>query len=89
MDTKQIEQSWVSRGFSFAVWTDPPGRVWENYVHDTDELLMLVEGEIELQMQGRILRPKPVEEILIPARTVHTVRNAGKTANRWFYGYKK
>ena len=28
------------------------------------------------------------EEILIPARTSHTVRNTGNTTARWLYGYK-
>lgn len=86
---KRVERDWRARGFSFGVWTDPPGQVWEDYVHDTDELFMVVEGEVELEMQGRVLRPKSGEEILIPARTVHSVRNVGETTARWLYGYKR
>jgi mannose-6-phosphate isomerase-like protein (cupin superfamily) len=84
-----IEANWRSRGFSCAVWTDPPGKNWVDYVHDTDELLMVLEGELELTMAGRKLRPRQGEEILIPANTKHSVKNVGKTSNRWFYGYKK
>ena len=50
---------------------------------------MVVEGEVELEMQGRVLRPKSGEEILIPARAVHSVRNVGETTARWLYGYKR
>jgi quercetin dioxygenase-like cupin family protein len=84
-----IETDWRSRGFSCGVWTDPPGQNWVDYVHDTDELLMVMDGELELTMEGKKLRPKQGEEILIPAHTKHSVKNTGKTINRWLYGYKK
>ncbi len=89
MDQNKIETNWKGRGFSFASWADPPGHCWEDYVHETDELLMLVEGKIEVEMQGKKIHPKLGEEIFIPARVVHCVRNIGKTENRWFYGYRK
>ncbi len=84
-----IEHQWRTRGFSCGVWADPPGQNWVDYVHETDELLMVLEGELELTMNGQKLRPKVGEEVLIPARTKHSVKNVGKTQNRWFYGYKK
>jgi len=89
MDTKQVQHNWQQRGFSCGIWTDPPGQIWSNYVHDTDELIMLLEGEIELSFQGTTFRPQVGEEFLIPAREVHTVINIGKTTNRWYYGYQK
>jgi quercetin dioxygenase-like cupin family protein len=49
---------------------------------------MLVEGELELTMQGRKIRPKVGEEVMIPAHTKHSVKNVGSTTNRWLYGYK-
>ncbi len=49
---------------------------------------MVLEGELELEMQGRTFRPKRGEEVLIPARARHTVRNVGGTTARWLYGYK-
>jgi hypothetical protein len=36
---------------------DPPGQVWEDYVHSTDEFLMIIERALELEMQGKILCP--------------------------------
>ncbi|OGS04294.1 MAG: cupin domain-containing protein [Elusimicrobia bacterium RIFCSPLOWO2_12_FULL_59_9] len=89
MDREAVAEDWRSRGFSCELWRDPPGQVWKDYVHPTDELLMILEGVVELEMQGRRLRPKAGEEILIPAKTVHTVRNAGKSESKWLYGYKE
>lgn len=89
MNRIQVEKDWKIRGFSCGLWVDPPGQTWENYSHDTDELFMLVEGELELEMQGKVLRPRVGEEILIPAKELHSVRNIGRTTSRWLYGYKR
>ena len=55
----------------------PAGSVWADFVHDVDEIVMLVEGEIEVSFAGKMLRPGPGEEIVIPAGASHTVRNTG------------
>ena len=89
MEPSQIQQAWAERGFSCTMWTDPPGQVWADYVHDVEELVMVVEGEVEFENGGRPHRPAPGEELLIPARAKHTVRNLGRTTSRWLYGYKR
>lgn len=89
MDQVKVRTDWAQRGFSCGLWTDPPGQVWANFVHETDELVMLIEGEIELSFNGRTWRPQMGEEILIPAGASHTVKNVGQTTSRWFYGYRQ
>ena len=88
LDRAQIAKEWKARGFSCDLWVDPPGQVWEDYAHSTDELLMLMEGKLELEMQGKTFRSAIGEEVLIPAHTSHTVRNIGGTTARWLFGYK-
>ncbi len=85
----EVKKNWAQRGFSCAIWIDPPGQEWKDFVHPVDELVMLIEGEIELEFQGQTLCPPIGEEILIPAGTPHTVRNVGSLTNRWYYGYRK
>lgn len=89
VDQEKVKTHWRLRGFSCDIWTDPPQQRWSNYIHDVDELVMLLEGEIELSFEGKTIHPKAGEEVLIPARVPHTVINIGKRANRWFYGYKE
>ena len=89
MEPSQIQQAWAERGFSCTIWTDLPGQVWANFVHEVDELVTLIEGEIELSFQGQTLRPRIGEEVFIPAEARHTVRNIGATTNRWCFGYKR
>lgn len=89
VDLDATRRRWHSRGFSCDVWTDPPGQVWEDYTHAVDELVMILEGDVEFELSGKIVRPAVGEEILIPAGVLHSVRNRGKTASRWLYGYKQ
>ena len=86
---EEIAERWRARGFSCDVWVDPPGQVWEDYAHATDELVLVLEGRLELEFGGRLVRPAVGEEIVIPARIPHTVRNIGGTTARWLYGYKR
>ena len=87
MNIETIRQDWRNRGFSCDLWVDPPGQCWEGYVHATDELVMIVEGQVEFEIKGVIHRPDPGQELFIPAGAVHSVRNLGRTQARWLYGY--
>lgn len=44
---------------------------------------MVLEGELELEMQGKTFRPTSGEEVFIPARVTHSVRNVGGTTAQW------
>jgi quercetin dioxygenase-like cupin family protein len=87
VDIKAVRSDWQSRGFSCDVWTDPPGQVWNDYRHAVDEVVMVLEGDVEFEIAGNVVRPAPGEELLIPAGAVHTVRNLGTTTSQWLYGY--
>ena len=73
VDIDEVREKWRALGFDCSLWTDPPGKVWEGYVHAVDELLMPVAGVLEIDMDGKTLRPAPGEEVFIPARTDHNV----------------
>ena len=88
MNSDLIKQNWNSRGYSFGVFRDPPGQVWADFVHRADELVLLAEGEIELENEGKTQRPIIGQEVFIPANAIHTVRNVGNTNNVWYYGYR-
>ena len=56
MEASRVQNDWRQRGFSSALWTDPPGQVWADFVHPVDERLLPVEGELELTVRGRTWR---------------------------------
>jgi quercetin dioxygenase-like cupin family protein len=84
-----IAADWARRGFSCDLWTDAPGQSWDGFKHATDELVMVLEGEMEFDIVGEVHHPKIGEELLIPAGSVHSARNIGKTTARWLYGYER
>ena len=85
----QIKQDWDSRGYTFGIFKDPPGQVWADFVNKTDERVVLAEGEIEIDIEGKSQRPQTGEELFIPANANHIVRVLGSVGNIWYYGYKK
>lgn len=89
IDIDAVNKNWFYRGFSCGIWTDAPGQKWENFVHETDELVMVLEGQVEFEFNDEVMQPSIGEELLIPANTIHSVRNTGITTSRWLYGYKQ
>ncbi len=83
-----VGRQWASKGFSCGLWTDPPGQQWEDFVHDCDEVVMVVEGKMEFEVDGDVYHPQIGEELYIPAGASHSVRNVGTTMARWLYGYR-
>jgi quercetin dioxygenase-like cupin family protein len=89
MDRKQVETSWAQRGFSCGLWTDPPGQSWENFVHKSDEIVMVVDGNVEFEIGGKIYHPQSGDELFIPSGVLHSVRNIGSSTAHWLYGYRQ
>jgi quercetin dioxygenase-like cupin family protein len=88
IDVEKISDAWKARGFSCGVWVDPPRQTWEDFRHSMDELVLVLEGNVEFEIDGKVYHPKIGEELLIPAKALHSVRNLGNTTSRWLYGYK-
>ena len=65
MNSDLIKRDWHSRGYSFGVLRDPPGQVWADFVHQTDELVVLAEGEIEVEIEGKAERFQIGEMVFI------------------------
>ena len=87
---EKIKSDWEKRGFTCEISKTPPGDVWSSPGHETDEVLILLKGEIKISYQGKIFHPNIGEEVLIPANEPHTVINPGKAENEmyWIYGYE-
>lgn len=85
---EEVQRLWRDRGFSCELWVDPPETIWEDFVHDADELVMLLDGDVTIEIAGRTLRLEIGKEVMLPAGVRHTVRNVGGTSARWLCGYR-
>jgi|TARA_B100002051_G_scaffold19737_1_gene15550 mannose-6-phosphate isomerase-like protein (cupin superfamily) len=65
-----IKQYWHLRGYSFSVFREPPSQVWADFVHRTDELVVIAEGEIEVEIEGKAERFQIGGMVFIPAKEI-------------------
>jgi quercetin dioxygenase-like cupin family protein len=89
VNKEPIKKDWTQRNYSCVLFVDPPGQYWKDFVHPVDELIIVIKGKLEIEMKGKKFCPEAGEEVFIPRRVYHSVRNIGNIAVRWLYGYKK
>src|SRR4051812_1769417 len=61
LDRNHIAFAWAARGFSCDLWTDPPGQRWKGFSQATNELGIVLEGEMEFEVEGPVQRPAVTE----------------------------
>ena len=88
LDSRTVADLWARDGFSCDLWVDAPGQQWLDFVHRTDERVVVKEGCLEFGVEGARAILEPGDEVFIPAGSRHSVWNRGSTTAHWFYGYK-
>jgi mannose-6-phosphate isomerase-like protein (cupin superfamily) len=86
-DRAAVARDWAERGYSCDEFRDPPGREWNDFVHDTNELVTVIEGRLRVEMDGQSGVLGPGDELFIPKRVRHSVKNVHADVTRWLYGY--
>ena len=87
VDKAAVAADWRGRGYSCGTFVDPPGQCWEDFMHDCNELVAVVEGRLEMEVSGETVTMAPGDEIFIPKGAVHSVRNIHDGTSVWLYGY--
>lgn len=86
-DRDQITRDWGRRGYSCDLFTDPPGREWNNFVHTTNELVTVMTGKLRLTIGDEEIVAAPGDEVFIPRGLLHSVKNIASSTTYWLYGY--
>ena len=87
LDKAAVARDWRVRGYSCLPFTDPPGRCWEDFVHDCNELVTVIGGKLEMEIDGTKMTMQPGDEVFIPQNAHHSVRNVHDDTTHWLYGY--
>ncbi|MBS0150418.1 MAG: cupin domain-containing protein [Nitrospira sp.] len=87
LDRDQVAHDWSQRGYSCDVFTDPPGREWNDFVHAANELVTVMDGTLRLTIGGEEIIAKPGDEVFIPKGILHSVKNISSVTTHWLYGY--
>jgi quercetin dioxygenase-like cupin family protein len=54
-----------------------PGAGAPRHAHEEEQLFVMLEGEVEMELEGEIRRLHPGDAVLIPAWVPHSVRSTG------------
>jgi quercetin dioxygenase-like cupin family protein len=87
LDRDQIAHDWKKRGYSCDLFTDPPGREWNDFVHTTNELVTVMVGKLRLTIGGEEIVAEPGDEVLITKSVRHSEKNIASSTTQWLYGY--
>lgn len=74
-------------GFSFGTFRDRRGQVWKDFVHDTDEFVVVANGRMEIEVAGKKEQCEPGDLVRIPAGASHTLITISDEGSVWHYGY--
>lgn len=89
VERAKVAADWRRRGYSCGLFVDPPGRAWVDFVHESNELVTVAEGLLEVTLSGARVVAEPGDEIFIPKGTRHSVRNIHADSTHWLYGYDR
>ena len=51
VDQETVATEWQSRGYSCHIFIDPPGQAWNDFVHGTNELVTVISGRLQLDIE--------------------------------------
>jgi len=89
MDIQHIKEDWIERGFSFRKGTfKKGGLIKETYHSESDEVVFLDKGECLYKLGGKEFTHHGEEEVLIPMKTIHWIKNISGKDLTIYYGYK-
>jgi quercetin dioxygenase-like cupin family protein len=54
-----------------------PGYIAPSHTHPGEEVIYVLEGTLEYQIDGKPITVKPGDVLFVPAGTVHSVKNVG------------
>jgi quercetin dioxygenase-like cupin family protein len=56
-----------------------PGASFGNHIHPGEEVIYVLEGSFEYEVEGKPVTLKPGDVLFIPAGTIHAAKNVGTT----------
>ena len=87
VDFETVESRWREEGFSFGVFRDPPGQEWNDFVHRTDEYVLVAGGTLQISVGQESAECGPGDLVRIPREVLHSLKTTSVSGSVWLYGY--
>jgi len=89
MDIEQLKENWIERGFSFNKGNFKKGGLIAEAFHiESDEVVFLDKGECLYKLGDKEFTHNGEEEVLIPMKTTHWIKNLSGKDLTIYYGYR-
>ena len=69
----RVEEDWSAEGFSFGVFRDAPGQEWNDFVHASDEYVIVAEGRMAITVGSMHTEVGPGDLVRIPRGVSHSL----------------
>jgi mannose-6-phosphate isomerase-like protein (cupin superfamily) len=83
---RAVEREWSGR-FRCEELREGPGGSLRSLGQSKEELVVVLEGEVECEVDGRACRVAPGDELYVPESTPFACTNVGSTYARILLGY--
>lgn len=87
IDRNAVTAHWRAEGYSCHTMTDRPGQEWNDFTHETNEVVTVVEGRLRLILAGEVVEAGPGDLVYIPRQIPHSVHNISSGKTTWMFGY--
>jgi len=87
VDHSTARADWQREGFSFGVFRDPPGQQWNNFTHQSDEYVLVAEGQVKIDVGQQTAICEPGDLVRIPRQVPHSLETLSADGSLWLYGY--
>ena len=83
----EVQKLWKVRGFSCHLYIDGPGQEWNDFVHQANELVTVIDGQLRLTVGKEAIVLNVGDELFIAAELCHSVKNISDSETHWLFGY--
>lgn len=87
LDFDEIQEEWRAKGFGFGVFRDPTGQEWNDFVHQTDEYVIVAEGTLTISVGQDMATCCAGDLVWIPKGVPHSLKTTSPDGSVWLYGY--
>lgn len=87
IDQEEVRTLWAEEGFDFGIFRDPPEQEWNDFVHGTDEYVLVAKGRLTISVGDQVADCNPGDLVRIPKGVPHSLKTTSPAGSVWFYGY--
>lgn len=83
----EVKSEWQKQGFSFGIFQDVAGQEWNDFVHQTDEYVVVAEGALTISVGAETANCEAGDLVRIPRGVAHSLKTTSQSGSIWYYGY--